>query len=356
MRPMAFTHNNTLADDEPAWGEVEKTALPRAAHADQGEEGQKSTWKYPHHWVKGGTEKDGDGVWRDGTMYLHEGGLDAAWAAAQGARSGQEASDAVKAHLQAHRRALGKDDDGSQDRLFKGYSLKLVNVAKEAEIWLYEEIGSGWFGGVSAKQFAEDLKALGKVERISVHLNSPGGDVFDGLAIYNSLKQHRARVIMHIDGLAASIASLIAMAGDEIYMAENAFLMVHNAWGICVGNALDMRDMIEVLGKIDGSLVGTYARRTGRDEQLIADLMAAETWMNSQEALEHGFVDRVTEELKLAAHFDLSKFKYKKDPFAAREPLLPDSAGDIGRPLPPDLAIFEKVQEKINNLRERCSR
>ena len=85
---MAFSHNSKTSDSEPNWGSVDKTALPRNAHADQGEAGKKSTWSYPHHWISGGTQKDDDGIWINGTMYLHEGGLNAAWAAAQGARSG----------------------------------------------------------------------------------------------------------------------------------------------------------------------------------------------------------------------------------------------------------------------------
>lgn len=107
----AYTHNSATADSEPDWGSVDKTALPRAAHADMGEEGKKSTWKYPHHWIKGGAKKDDDGIWTDGTMYLHRGGLNAAWAAAQGARSGQKASSSVISHLQKHRKALGMDDE-----------------------------------------------------------------------------------------------------------------------------------------------------------------------------------------------------------------------------------------------------
>lgn len=106
---MLFAHNSTVADGEPDWGGVDKTALPRAAFADPGDAGQKSTWGFPHHWVKGGGAKDDNGVYTSGTMYLHAGGLNAAWSAAQGGRSGQKASPAVIAHLAAHRRALGLD-------------------------------------------------------------------------------------------------------------------------------------------------------------------------------------------------------------------------------------------------------
>ena len=117
---MAFEHNSKLADSEPAWGSVDKTALPRNAHADMGEPDKKSTWKFPHHWISGGSKKDDNEIWTDGTMYLHKGGLNAAWAAANGARSGDEASDVVKAHLQAHRKALGLDDNDTKTGGFSG--------------------------------------------------------------------------------------------------------------------------------------------------------------------------------------------------------------------------------------------
>jgi hypothetical protein len=110
---MAFFHNSKTKENEPDWGDVDKTALPRNAFADQGEAGKKSTWSYPHHWIDGGTQKDEDGIWTNGTMYLHEGGLKAAWAAAQGARSGEKASQKVRDHLQSHRKALGWDEEGS---------------------------------------------------------------------------------------------------------------------------------------------------------------------------------------------------------------------------------------------------
>ena len=111
---MSFTHNSTLADSEPTWGDVDKTRLPRAAFADHGDPDAKSTWKYPHHWVRDNVHVDDAGVYSDGTMFLHAGGLDAAWSAAQGARSGQDASPAVKAHLQTHRSATDAPVDANR--------------------------------------------------------------------------------------------------------------------------------------------------------------------------------------------------------------------------------------------------
>ena len=114
---MAFRHNSTVDPNEPDWADVDKTALPRLAFADMGEEDKKSTWRYPHHWVKGGTEKDENGIWTNGTLYLHRGGLNAAWAAANGARSGQETPREVIAHLKAHRAALGIESSQPEENL-----------------------------------------------------------------------------------------------------------------------------------------------------------------------------------------------------------------------------------------------
>jgi len=228
---------------------------------------------------------------------------------------------------------------------FRGFEIKAKG--KEAEIWIYEEIGTGWFGGLSAKKFADDLKALGKLDKITLRLNSPGGDVFDGIAIYNILKQSPAQVTVYIDGLAASIASIIAMAGDEIYMAGNATMMIHRAWGITVGNSQDMAEMGETLAKLDGTLAGTYSKRTGIDWGEVSQMMAAETWMNADEALAKGFVDTITEEMKLAAHFDLDKFKYRHNPFTDQvedtdKPEADAKPDSIGEPMLPDLSCFDR--------------
>lgn len=189
------------------------------------------------------------------------------------------------------------------------------NAAKKsAEIWIYEEIGDGWYGGLSASQFVKDLKALGELDEITLRINSPGGSVFDGIAIYNVLKSHKATVRVYVDGLAASIASVIAMSGDQIYMAENSLMMIHNAWGFAVGNAGDMRKVADELEKIDEAIVSTYCKRTRKEEKEICQLMAAETWMTAKEAKDLGFCDDITDALDAAAHFDMSRFKYRKAP------------------------------------------
>ena len=178
---------------------------------------------------------------------------------------------------------------------------------KEATIYIYDEIG--WFG-VEATDFVKDLNDI-KAETIHVRLNTPGGNVFDGTAIANAIKQHKSKTVVHIDGLAASIGSIIAIAGDETIMADNAFFMFHEAWSFVIGNAEGLREEAELLDKIDGVLAKAYANKTGKKQDEIKELMNAETWLTAEEALEMGMIDGIEEdkeEKASAAIFDLSVF------------------------------------------------
>ena len=177
-----------------------------------------------------------------------------------------------------------------------------------AEILIYGEIGRDFWGeGIAAEDLVKDLAEL-DVATLDVRINSVGGQVFEGLAIFNALNRHPAKVTTYIDGMAASIASIVALAGDTVRIAENAFVMIHNAHGIEVGNASDMRKMADILEKLDGSLVEMYVAKTGKSEKVISAMMDEETWWNAAEALEVGFVDEVVEAMDVAAAFDLSKF------------------------------------------------
>lgn len=172
----------------------------------------------------------------------------------------------------------------------------------DAEIVLYGVIGeSFWSKGVTLEQFRNDLKALGKVKKIDLRINSDGGDVFDGRAMYSLLADHPAKIVAHVDGLAASIASVIAMAGDEIRMADGSFMMIHNPWGGAVGDANDMRRMADLLDSVAGTIINTYAARTKQKPDKIRELMDAETWMTANEAKTLGFTDFVAEPVKAAA-------------------------------------------------------
>lgn len=166
-----------------------------------------------------------------------------------------------------------------------------------AEVLIYEEIG-GW--GISAKEFAQDLKDLGTVNEITLRINSPGGSVFDGNAIFNQLKQHKAKVTAHIDGLAASMASVIAMAADHIVMPENALMMIHNPWTVSIGNAEELRKDADLLDTIKRTLLTAYGRSAMTDDE-ISEMMDAETWLTGADAVEMGFADELEEEVAMAA-------------------------------------------------------
>jgi ATP-dependent protease ClpP protease subunit len=175
-----------------------------------------------------------------------------------------------------------------------------------AEIVIYDEIGAF---GVPAKAFLDELKALGSIAELTVRINSPGGSVFDGVAIYNALKRHDAAITIWIDGIAASIASMIAMAGDEVVMPENAMLVLHDPSGLVVGTATDMRATADALDRMKVGMVAAYRDKSGRDESEIEALMAAETWLSAEEAVALGLADRVEVPVRMAAHFDLSRFR-----------------------------------------------
>ncbi len=184
------------------------------------------------------------------------------------------------------------------------YSIRARDTG--AELSIYDEIGAY---GVSAKAFIAEMGALDTGTDLELRLNSPGGSVFDAVAIYNALQRHDGKVTVTIDGIAASAASYIAMAGDEIVMPENAFLMIHDPSGLVMGTAGDMRDMAEALDKIGGSLIKGYAAKSGKSDDEIATLMAAETWFDAEDAVEAGFADRIAEPVRIAARFDIASFR-----------------------------------------------
>jgi ATP-dependent Clp protease protease subunit len=177
---------------------------------------------------------------------------------------------------------------------------------RTADIAIYDEIGH-W--GVTAKDFRDALEALGPVDTINLRINSPGGEVFDGIAVHNMLARSKATVNVTVDGLAASIASLIAMAGDQVTMPENAMMMVHDPSGIVMGTAADMQDMADALDKISTAMAATYARKTGQTPEAIAQIMDAETWLTAAEAKELGFADEVTPPARISARFDVQNLE-----------------------------------------------
>ncbi|MBV4421037.1 head maturation protease, ClpP-related [Clostridium tyrobutyricum] len=173
----------------------------------------------------------------------------------------------------------------------------------EGELLLYGDISdSTWWGDeITPKNFKEELDSLGDIKTLNVYINSGGGDVFAGQAIYSMLKRHSAAVNVYVDGLAASIASIIAMAGDNVKMPKNAMLMVHNPWSFGMGNANDFRKLADDLDKVRESMISVYEDKTGMEKESIVELLDAETWMTAEEAVEFGFADEIEEEKQVAA-------------------------------------------------------
>lgn len=159
-----------------------------------------------------------------------------------------------------------------------------------AEVWLYEEIGGWW--GLDAASFVDTINAI-SAPRIRLRINSPGGDVFDGIAIYQALLSHPATVDVQIDGLAASAASYVAQAGDTVSIGASAMMMIHDAWGFAVGDARDMRSLADLLDKISTAIADVYATRAGGSVDAWRTAMLAETWYTGREAVDAGLADTV---------------------------------------------------------------
>lgn len=340
-----------------AWQDPDKDADTQAAY------------KFPHHFV------DSDGT--PGAASTK--GCEAGIAVLNGGRGGSGIPDAdrqgVYDHLAAHLRDADidppplrdpedDDDDDEQDavalgdrRLRRlradasrgpGYTIRRRGERRDddetegtsAEILIYDYIG---FFGVDAEQFVRDLAAL-DADNITLRLNSPGGSVYDGIAMMNALHAHPARVTAVVEGLAASAASFIAMAGERVEMWRNAEMMIHEAWGLCLGDAVDMHAMGDRLDAIGNNIASIYARRAGGETSDWREVMLAETWFSAQEAVDAGLADVVREPAAPASdederarrRFDLSEFRYAGR--AAAPPPAPARTGRRNRPTHRELA------------------
>lgn len=199
--------------------------------------------------------------------------------------------------------------------------MKIVNKAGETEILIYEDIGDGWFGGVSAKSVIKALKDAPKGNAILIRINSPGGNVFEGMAIYNAIKGMDREIATQVDGMAFSAASYIFMASETRKMAENAFLMIHEGWGVAIGTADEMSAMADMLREVNHNIAQIYADATGQGRSDIDGWMADETFFTVNpegdavlDAIELGFATEVIENLKVAAHFDPQRYHLKNVP------------------------------------------
>lgn len=165
-------------------------------------------------------------------------------------------------------------------------------AGKSTALYLYDIIDPLW--GISASSFVKTLNSI-STPQIDLHINSPGGDVFDGRAMASAIAAHPSNITAYVDGLAASAASFVALAANDVVMAPGSFMMIHNAWSIGYGNATDLRTLAALLEKIDGSLVEDYVRATGASIDQVKAWMDAETWFTAQEAVDAGLADSVSE-------------------------------------------------------------
>lgn len=206
-------------------------------------------------------------------------------------------------YLARVRRPLARVRQNQDDQWYR-----LQNKAGERPaLYIYDEIG---YFGQTAKGLVSDLAEL-DTDELDVHLNSPGGDIFDGLAIYQALRDHRAQITVRIDGLAASIASVIMMAADKIVMAPKASVMIHDGWTMAVGNAGDLRKTADLLDKQSEIIASVYADRSGQPADFWRDRMRDETWYNADEALAAGLVDEIEGRAKkVDESFDLTVFAH----------------------------------------------
>lgn len=188
------------------------------------------------------------------------------------------------------------------------------NEAEVATLKIYDYIGDdGWGGGITAQDIEEELNNASN-KPLNIYINSNGGEVFEGFAIYNILKRYSGYKTVVIDGLAASIASVIAMAGDKVQMNTASMMMIHNASGLCYGNADDMKKVVQALEQINEVIRDVYKTRTNLDDERLTNLMDNETFMTAKECVEYGFADEIvdkeiSEEDKLKATNSLNEMK-----------------------------------------------
>lgn len=183
---------------------------------------------------------------------------------------------------------------------------RITNNADVAQVYIYDEIG---YFGITANDFVQDLQAI-KAPAIDLHLNTPGGDVFDGIAIYNALKDHPSTVTVTVDGLAASAGSFIAMAGNRVMMNRNSEMMIHDAHGLAIGNSAEMRTLADLLDKMSNNIASIYATRAGGTVDSWRAAMKEETWYSADEAVKAGLADEVKGDTKTENSWDLSIFNF----------------------------------------------
>jgi ATP-dependent Clp protease protease subunit len=216
--------------------------------------------------------------------------------------------------------------------------IRVETSGEEATVYLYDVIDD-WFG-ISAQAFAEQLSGI-TAKTIHLRINSPGGDVFAARSMVTAIRGHQSKVVAHIDGLAASAASFVALAAAEVEMTQGAMLMIHQAWTIAYGNSDDFIALADLLEKIDASIVNDYERKTKQSRDQIQQWMAAETWFSADEAKAAGFVDSIFDGTPAENQWNLSAYEHAPAPKAAPAP-------------DPELAKLRAHFERRFQLLDRC--
>lgn len=222
--------------------------------------------------------------------------------------------------------------------------LEVLNKTEneEADLYMYGSIGSGWFADISSKEVKYQLSQI-KAKTINVHINSPGGDVFESVAIHNLLKNHKAEINVYIDGLAASGASVIAMAADKIIMPKNTMMMIHKAWTFAAGNAKELRKIADDLEKIDTAVTESYTSRFVGERSELERLFDEESWLTAEDCLTLGFADEISDEI------DISDEEEEKEEISAKEEIVNKYSLEIavslnGKEL--GKTLYPKIEEK----------
>lgn len=211
------------------------------------------------------------------------------------------------------------------------HPVSVVKNEKSSAIYIYDVIDSYW--GIGAKEVIAALESVGSENDVSVHINSPGGDVFEGRAIMAAIRAHKGKTTAYIDSLAASAATSIAIACDEVVISQGAFFMIHNASGAVWGDKTAMRETADLLEKIEGSIVADYTGKTGAEEQQVIDWMNAETWFSADEAIANGFCDRLADTAKAKNTWNLAAFGNAPKELT-EEPEPPEQITETNEPAP----------------------
>lgn len=239
----------------------------------------------------------------------------------------------------------------------KSGAIRMEKKDNEAELLLYDVIGFDFWtgGGITPKKLVDELEAMKPFDKLTIRVNSPGGDVFDGMTIFNILRRQEAKVCVEIEGLAASAASFIVQVADagELRISEAGMMMCHRAWGICMGNTNDMLELASVLDKLDGQIADIYAGRTKRKADTWLKIMDDETWFTGQEAVEAKLADETITTKRAAALYDpsvVNQFRNAPKDLAAR--LAEIAKDDKPEQKPSNLKLASKARVRVLDLEE----